>query len=90
MLLLFCPCQVYWPSCMVPYDNVSPPLATATKSLEDCFNDCKTDSNCMYWTFNQDDSSCKVSNILNINSYVEKPNFITGEKLCTGTREQRS
>ncbi len=67
---------------MVPHKNSAPPLSTATKTLEDCFNDCITDAACKYWTFDQDAGSCSYHDILDYEDYRENPNFVTGEKFC--------
>ena len=59
--------------------------------LQDCFNDCKLDGACKYWTFNLDTNVCKWYEHLQINSYLETANFVTGEKFCAAaTRKDLS
>jgi len=78
--------SVYWPTCIVPLKNAAPKVTTpdpAGKTLEQCWNDCKGEVKCNHWTFDLDTDACSWHEILNFDSYVKQPNFLTGEKYCS-------
>jgi len=78
--------SVYWPTCIVPFKNEAPTVTTpdpAGKTLDECYNDCKTEDSCKHWTFDLDTGACSWHELLNFDtSYIEMPNFLTGEKYC--------
>ena len=55
-----------WPTCMVPRQNTAPEINTGAngKSFEECFNDCISDADCKYWTYDLAASKCTWHAIL--------------------------
>ena len=76
---------VYWPTCLEPHANKGLPLETKTGStMATCMADCGASNTCKYWTYNFDDNTCQIFDILNIGSYTIKGNVVSGPKGCQG------
>ena len=73
---------------MVPYANSATAVSTATNSdLATCYNGCTGDAACKHWAFDLDTKTCTYHDLLSVDSYVQQPNIVSGEKFCAGVRE---
>ena len=80
---------VYWPDCLVSFGNMAlrqNANPNVVAKLEDCFNGCKADVNCKYYSFDYNNTDCGYFGSLNLN-YNENPNVVTGHENCRGTRK---